>query len=175
MKYILSFILLIFIQSDWIENIEKSISRINQKGKLKNEFEKKDKDGKTIFKKYSAGKETKSNVQYKYGELIDIDISFYENEKLVFAEIIYGKDVLIYKREKRKDEPYAVLIENITYFKSKNEGIKKTRKIKIFEDSDIEKLKNELKKVEFKTEKIGEKEYQNLKEKYNRIKKINKK
>ena len=43
MKYILSIILLIFIQSDWIENIEKSISRINQKGKLENEFEKKDK------------------------------------------------------------------------------------------------------------------------------------
>ena len=33
----------------------------------------------------------------------------------------------------------------------------------------IEKLKKELKKIEFETEKIGEKEYLTLKEKYNRI------
>jgi hypothetical protein len=172
MKYILSIILLIFIQSDWTENIEKSISRINKKGKLENEFEKKDKDGITIFRKYSAGKETKSNVKYKYGKLMDIDISFYENGELIFAEIISGKDVLIYKKKRLKDEPYAVLIENITYFKSNKEGIKKTRKIKVFENSNIEKLKKELKKIEFETEKIGEKEYLTLKEKYNRISKI---
>jgi len=172
MKYILSIILLIFIQSDWTENIEKSISRINQKGKLENEFEKKDKDGITIFRKYSAGKETKSNVKYKYEKLMDIDINFYENGELIFAEIISGKDVLIYKKKRLKDEPYAVLIENITYFKSKKEGIKKTRKIKVFENSNLEKLKKELKGIEFETEKIGEKEYLTLKEKYNRITKI---
>ena len=168
MKYFLSIILFLSIQTEWVKSAEKSILRINESGKLETEFEKKDKDGKTIFKKYITEKEAKTNIQYKYGKLMDLDISFYENESLLFAEIIKGKDVLIYKRERRKDEPYAVLIENRTYFKNETEGIKRTRKIKIYENSNIKKLKLELENIEFETEKIGEKEYQKLKEKYDR-------
>ena len=174
MKYLLSILLLFSIQPEWIESAEKSIMRINENGKLEAEFEKKDKDGKTIFKKYITEKEIKTNIQYNYGKLMDIDMSFYENERLLFAVIVKGKDVLIYKRERQKDEPYAVLIEKRTYFKNKIEGIKKTRKIKVYENSNIEKLKTELENIEFETKKIGEKEYQNLKEKYNRIISLNK-
>jgi len=173
MKYFLSIILFLTIQSEWIDSVEKSIKSINENAKLKVEYEKNDKDGKTFFKKYITEKETKTNIQYKYGKLMDIDMSFYENESLIFAEIVKGKDVLIYKRERRKDEPYAVLIEKRTYFKNKTEGIKKLRKIKVYENSNIEKLKSELENVEFKTEKIGGNEYQKLKEKHNRIKKLN--
>ncbi len=174
MKYFLSIILFFAIQSEWIESVEKSIMRINENGKLEAEFEKKDKDGKTIFKKYVTEKETKTNIQYKYDKLMDIDMSFYENERLLFAVIVKGKDVLVYKRERQKDEPYAVLIDKRTYFKNKTEGIKKTRKIEVYENSNIEKLKSELENIEFETENIGEKEYQNLKEKYNRMISLNK-
>ena len=103
---------------------------------------------------------------------MDVDVSYYENGKLLFAEITKGRDVLIYKRERRKDEPYAVLIERRTYFKNETEGVRKTKKIQVYENSDVERLKKELEQIDFKTEIIGKNEYQNLKEKYNRIKNL---
>ena len=172
MKLFLSLLLLFTFQSEWIEKIDKSIKHINEKGILETEFEKKDKDGKTVFAKYIIEKEIKTNIQYKYGRLMDIDVTYYENCEILFAELTKGKDVLIYKRERRKDEPYAVLIERRTYFKNETEGVRKTKKIQVYENSDVERLKKELEQIDFKTEIIGKNEYQNLKEKYNRIKNL---
>ena len=169
MKYFLSVILFFSIQTEWFKNTEKSILNIDRNVKLISEFEKIDKDGKTIIKKYKTEKEAKTVIQYKYGESMNIDISFYENRSQLFAEITKGKTGLIYKRKRQKNEPYAVLLESRTYFKDKTQGIKKYREIKVYENSNIEKLKITLESTAFEIKKIGEKEFQDLKEKYNRI------
>lgn len=162
----------LFVQSDWTENIEKNIKKINAEGKFESEFEKKDNGGIIKVKKYKTKNEARINAKYLYGKFIDLDINYYKNEKLLFAETASGVDIIIYKREKKKGEPYAVLVEKITYFNNENEGIRKTRKLDIYENSDLKKLKSELKKMDFKTEKLDYNEYKNVKESYERVKAI---
>ncbi|MCI9844425.1 hypothetical protein [Flavobacterium pectinovorum] len=170
MKYLVMISMFLFVQSDWTENVEKSIKRVNAEGKLDVEFEKKDSEGEVKVKRYKTNHETKIDVKYKYEKFMDLDFSYYENENLLFAEIVNGKDILIYKAERKKEDPYAVLIEKITYFKNENEGISKSRKIDVYENSDIEKLKSELKKIDFKTEKIDSTEYKSVKKRCDQFK-----
>jgi hypothetical protein len=173
MKYLIILLLMVSTQTEWVKEIEKSIKRIDENSLLKSEFKKNEKDGKVMFKQFTLKNETKTKIEYKYGKLMDIERSLYKNEKIIFAEIVKGKDVLIYKRKRKNNEPYAVLIEKRTYFKNKNEGIKKTRRIKIFKNSNVENLEKELEKKEFKIEKIGIQEYNSIKEQYDRIIKMN--
>lgn len=170
MKYFLMISMFLLIQSDWIENVKKDIKRVNTDAKFESEFEKKDSNGEVKVKRYKTNSETKINVKYKYDKFMDLDFSYYENKNLLFAEIVNGKDILIYKAERKKEDPYAVLIEKITYFKNENEGISKSRKIDVYENSDIAKLKSELKKIDFKTEKIDSTEYKSVKKRYDQFK-----
>ncbi len=164
----------LLIQSDWVENVEKDIKRIDTEAKFESESEKKDSNGEVKVKRYKTKNETKISVKYKYDKFMDLDFSYYENEKLLFAEIIEGKDILIYKDERKKEDPYAALIEKINYFKNENEGISKSRKINIYENSNIEQLKSELKKIDFKTEKTDSTEYKSVKNRYDQFKAMQK-
>lgn len=164
----------VLIQSDWTENVQKDIKRVNAEAKFESEFEKKNSEGEVKVKRYKTKSETKTDVKYQYDRFMDLDFSYYENENLLFAEIIEGKDILIYKDERKKEAPYAALIEKITYFKNENEGISKSRKIDVYENSDIEKLKSELKKIDFKTEKVDSREYKSVKKRYDQFNAIQK-
>ncbi|WP_163409302.1 hypothetical protein [Flavobacterium ajazii] len=174
MKYLVMISMFLFVQSDWTENVKKDVKRINAEGKLEAESEKKDNDGVIKVKKYKTKNETRVNAKFLYSKFIDLDTNYYENEKLLFAETASGIDVIIYKGEKKKEDPYAVLVEKITYFNNENEGIRKTRKLDIYENSDLKKLKSDLKKMDFKIEKLDHTEYKNVKENYERIKAIKK-
>lgn len=165
---------LLLVQPDWVENAENSVKRINTEGKLELQFEKNKKDGVANFKKYIAKNGTRFSVKYQIGKAVDVDISYYENDKLLFAEITNGIDILLYKEKRKPDEPYAILIDKIVYFKDENEGIRKIRKLDIYENSNIKKLKSKLKEMNFKTEKIDSTEYKDLKKRYDHIKTIKK-
>lgn len=158
------------VQTDWFNEIEKVILNTNLTAVMTNKTETIEKDGKTTIIEYNASEINMVNIQYTYGDLMDIKGEYYEKNDFVFGEILTGKDVLIYKRKRNEDEPYAVLIESKTYFKSESEGIKKSRRINIYENSNIEKLLEELQKLDFKTQKLDGADYIKTKEKYKGIK-----
>jgi hypothetical protein len=139
---------------------------------IEEEFETADKNGKTIYKKYSTGSKYRTLIQYEYEELMDVQISFYESNSFLFAEIIHGKSPTIDKLEESQSDNHSILLETRTYFKNKSEGIRMTREIKVFENDDFNELENKLKGIKFRTEKIGEKEYRNLIERYRQTKSL---
>lgn len=169
MKYLILTFLSFAIHTNWVKNIEESIVFVDRNGKLENDFDEEDDYGRTILKKYITERETKIKVQYQYEDVMNFSVSYYENEKMLFAEIVKGQDILLYKRERLKNEPYAVLMETKTFFKTETQGQTHSRRINIYENSDIEKLKNELAKMEFEIKKIGAEEYENVKKDYNRV------
>lgn len=126
-----------------------------------------EKNGTITKKEFTTGQIKKVQVNMDYPSLINLEINYYDNEGFIFGEIIKGTTVLLYKRNRLEDEPYATIIESRTYYKNKNEGINLIREINLYEGDDIENIKKKLRKKEFEQRSLGAEDYTDLNEKYN--------
>lgn len=164
-------VLLISCQTDWktdyeriIEKSEKDFSLIKQIDTIENP------DTKTQINIYQANEISKVEVNFKVEDFIEITDEFYKNDSLIFMEKVYGTSPLIYKRKRKKEEPIGELIERITYFKNRKNGIEKLRSVNYHLGDDLTILNNKLKNLDFEIKNIGEKEYVHIKEMYERYK-----
>ncbi|MCG8237379.1 hypothetical protein [Tenacibaculum finnmarkense] len=170
--------ILIFIafglQTDWLNETKETIVEIDKNAVLIDTKVIDEKDGKSTITEYKAGEKKKIKVEFVHTKLMDIEMSFYEKNGFVIGEIINGKDVLLYKRKRLENEPYATLIDSKTYFKNRTEGINLIRKINIYEADKIEDVRKKLNELEFETKNLNGEDYIRMKEKLDRITKIEK-
>lgn len=170
MNKLLILIFIVFgLQTDWLNETKKSISETDNNAVLIETKVVDEKDGKSTTTEYKAGEKRKIKVEFVHTKLMDIEMSFYEKNGFIFGEIITGKDVLLYKRKRLENEPYATLIDSKTYFKNETEGINLIRKINIYETDKIEDVRIKLNKLEFETKNLNEEDYIRMKEKFDRI------
>ena len=170
--------ILIFIifglQTDWLNEAKETIVETDKIAVLIDTKVIDKKGGKSTITEYKAAEKKKIKVEFVLTKLMDIEMSFYKKNGFVFGEIINGKDVLLYKRKRLENEPYATLIESRTYFKNETEGINLIRKINIYKTDKIEVVRKKLNKLEFESKNLNGKDYIRIKEKLNRITKIEK-
>ncbi|MET2984506.1 hypothetical protein [Aureibaculum conchae] len=175
MNKLLILIFIVFgIQTDWLNETKLSISETDKNAVLIGNKVVHEKDGKSKITEYKAGEKKKIKVEFVHTKLMDIEMNFYEKNGFVFGEIINGKDVLLYKRKRLESEPYATLIDSRTYFKNETEGINLIRKVNIYETDKIEDVRKKLNKLEFETKNLNGDDYIRMKEKFDRITKIDK-
>ena len=170
--------ILIFIvfglQTDWLNETKETIVETDKNAILIDKKVIDEKDGKSTITEYKAGEKKKIKVEFVHTKLMDIEMSFYEKNGFVFGEKINGKDVLLYKRKRLENEPYATLIDSKTYFKNETEGINLIRKINIYETDKIEDVRKKLNELKFETKNLNGEDYIRMKEKLDRITKIEK-
>ncbi len=122
-KYIIITFLVFGLQTDWLSETKKLILKTDKNSVLINTKVVEDKNGKSITTEYGKSELKKIKVEFVHSSLIDIKLNYYNKNGFLLGEIITGKDVLLYKRKRLDNEPYATLIESRTYFKNKIEGI----------------------------------------------------
>ena len=154
---------------DWIKEVEKIIKKIDNTGYLVIDLDTVDNNISTKIKIFKTNGESKIQVIYKFDKYVDITQKYYKNDKQIFAEIIQGISPIIYKRERKIDEPYGMIIEKITYFKDKNSGVEKFRELPVFGNEDFENLKIVLSKRDFITKETTEIDYSRIEKQYDRI------
>jgi len=155
------------LQVDWLEHAKELIINVDNNSILVNTKLEEKKNGTITKKEFIADQIRKVQVIMDYPISINLEINYYDNEGFIFGEIIKGTTVLLYKRNRLDDEPYASIIESQTYFKNKNEGINLTRELNIYKGDDIENIKKKLQKMEFEQRSLGSEDYIDLNEKYN--------
>jgi len=167
--------LLISCQTDWITKTENTIEKSEKKFKLIKQIDTIENSQLEIkIQLFKTGNISKIEINSKFSEfgfLIDLNQEFYKNDTIIISEKIYGLSPLIYKRERKNDEPPSELIEKISYFKNKKNGIQKIRTISFYQNDNIEIKRKELQELEFEIKDIGEKEYSNIKNQYDRYNK----
>lgn len=168
-KFLILTFLVFGLQTDWLTETKKLVSETDKNAVLTNNKIVDDKDGKSSITEYNAGETKKIKIEFVHTKLMDIELSFYAKNGFLLGEIINGKDVLIYKRKRLKNEPYATLIDSRTYFKNENKGINLIRKVNIYEADKIENIEKKLNKLEFETQNLNSDDYIRLKEKFDRI------
>jgi hypothetical protein len=157
------------LQTDWLNETKKSISETDENAVLIDSKIVEEKEGKSTMTEYKAGESKKIKGEFTHTELMDIELNFYEKNDFILGEIISGKDALLYKRKRLKNEPYATLVDSRTYFKTETEGINFIRKMNIYETDKIDDVRKKLNKLEFETKDLNGEDYIRLKEKFDRI------
>ena len=163
------YFLIVFIfglQVDWLEQTKELIVDVDNNLILVNTKLEEEKSGTITKKEFIADQIKKVELNIDYPGSINLEINYYDKEGFIFGEIIKGTTVLLYKRNRLEDEPYASIIESRTYFKNKNEGIKLTRELSLYEGDDIENIQKKLQKMEFEKQLLVSDDYIDLKEKY---------
>ncbi|MEP2773114.1 MAG: hypothetical protein ABJH05_13265 [Fulvivirga sp.] len=150
------------VQTYWLKDAQNYVVEANNNATLVDSITQKEKNGQTTVTKFIADDVTKLSVTYDYDNLVELKISYYSKNNFLFAQRMVGQDVLIYKRERLANEPYASLIESNTYFKSASFGIRKSRKIDIHESDNIEELKLKLKKKKFDVDTLDNTVYKSI-------------
>ena len=149
----------------------KTIKRVDRNSELISEID-------TIFngssfseqiKLFKTKNESKLESNHKLDSLIDITLTFYSNDTIIFADILNGMYPKLYKKKRKDDEPIGKLIEKIRYFKNKKAGVEKSREILIYENDDIEKVRIKLSEKIFESIEIDDKQYLETQIKYNRV------
>lgn len=163
-------LILLLTQSDWLKEISSKVALIDKKSSLVNTVVEKDKGGEGVLKTYSFKQYEKWQLKYKFGQFMDGEVNYYIENGVPFAQSEFGKDVLIYKGMRQPEEPYATFRETRTYFKSDTFGLKKSRKIKVYEGDRDELLKVELGKQPFKIDTLTALDFQEFKAKWSKIK-----
>lgn len=168
-KFLIVMLLVFGLQTDWLSETKKLISKTDENAVLIHTEIEDDKGLKAITTVFKAGEIQKIKVEFSHSQLMDIELNLFEKNGFILGEIINGKDFLIHKRKPLENEPYATLVESRTYFKNKTEGINLIREINIYKTDKIEDVKKKLDKLEFKTKNLNAADYIRLKEKFDRI------
>src|SRR5690554_7361862 len=147
------------LQVDWLEQTKELIIDVDNNSILVNTKLEEEKNGTITKKEFIADQIRKVQVIMDYPSSINLEINYYDNEGFIFGEVIKGTTVLLYKRNRLDDEPYASIIESQTYFKNKNEGINLIRELNLYEGDDIENIKKKLQKMEFEQRSLGSEDY----------------
>ena len=171
-KVISFFVALLFIvacSGDWLQNVESNAREIDENAVLEKEMDSVNKNFTTRIQKFKIDTKIKIQANFSFNDTLQINTVYYKNEGLIILESKKACEPLIYKRKRKQNEPFAKLVERITYFKSKNYGVQKTKELDFFVGNNIDSLKKELSKKEFVVKEIGEKEYSEISNKYNSI------
>jgi len=169
LKPILLLGLLISCQTDWKKDYEKIIRKSEKDFKeIKQVDTIENSNTRTKIYLYKTKGISKLKVNFKAANLFDIEDEYYKNDSIIFIEKVNGITPLIYKRERKKEEPIGKLIEKISYFKDKQNGIEKLRSVEFYLGDDRKKRNDELQKLDFEIKEIGEKEYSHIEKMYER-------
>lgn len=165
-----TFIFFAILNIDWIKQVEKTIDQIDRNATQVDRTEMKEKDAKSILSQSKFDDFSKMALEYAHGDLMDIAVNYYAKDDFIFAHFVKGKEVILYKRQKRENDPVSILIESKTYFKNEKEGIRKSRQIKVHTNDNIESLNLQLQKKEFETHILNYEDYQRMKKDYLKLK-----
>jgi len=168
-KLISFFVALLFIvacNSDWLKNVENTVHKMDENAVLEKEMDSTNKHFTTRIQKFKIDNKLKIQAGFSFNDTLQMNTVYYKNEDLIILENKKACEPLIYKRKRKQNEPFAKLIEQITYFKSEKYGVQKTKELKLYEGNNLDSLKKELSKKEFEVKEIGEKEYSEIKAKY---------
>ncbi len=169
--------LLISCQTDWktdyekiIEKSQKDFTVSKQADTLENSITR------TTIYSYESNRVSKLEVYSNKHNLFNTKTEYYKNDSLIFAEKVNSRSPIIYKIQRKKEEPIGEIIERISYFKNKKYGIEKIRRVKFYLDdvekrNELKKPYDELKKLDFEIKEIGEKEYLHSQQMYERYSK----
>ena len=163
--------LLISCQTDWITEYEKIVEKSNEDFSLVKQADTLDNSNNRITNySYESKEVSKLEVNFNKHNLFNNTTEFYKNDSLIFVEKVNARSPIIYNRQKEKSEPVGEIIERISYFKNKNYGIEKSRRVKFYlgddMDNELKKQIEELKKLDFEIKEIGVKEYLHIQQKY---------
>jgi hypothetical protein len=169
--------LFISCQTDWIKDYEKIIEKSHKDFKVTKQADTLENSIiRTTIYSYESNGVSKLEVNFNKYNLFNNKTEYYKNDSLIFVEKVIATSPIISKREKEELEPVGEISERISYFKNENFGIEKIRRIKFYRDdvekrNELKEIYEELKKLDFEIKEIGEKEYQDIQEMYERYSK----
>ncbi|WP_139959603.1 hypothetical protein [Flavicella sediminum] len=166
---LINLLLLIGCKNDWIKRANTQANEIDEIVRLIKDFDTVINNTELRVRYLENGNSKKTQSYLKVGEFLEINSVFYMHDSLIFLKSLNGIDPIINKGN-RDENSIAYLIDKITYFKNKECGIYKERRIKINNMDDLDSLQKELVKIEYKINKIGKDEYFELTKEIDRLK-----
>ena len=161
-----------FSDLNWLSETEIIINEINSKSKIQS-FKKNETDiDKIIITKYKLKEYSKLEITIKRNEIDTLNFQYYSKKDFVFANLTYYiAPYFLQKGVQYPGRSQGNLKEEKIYFKNKNEGLKFSRSLEYFENSNIDSLKLALQKNKFDTTSIGNDEYLEIASRYKRMSK----
>lgn len=155
--------------NNWIESIDYDTEKYDKKAK-----EKMYHIDTTSFKKTKLETfwfKKKKNIYkikqiYDFGYNLKIEYVYYYKNDLLIKYTTFGLVPLIFKKEKKKEDPFCRIDKQVFYFKSKNQGIKKSKELNLNLTSEYEFKLKEFQKIDFKMEVF---DTEKSEQEYNRI------
>lgn len=168
--------LLMSCQTDWKTDYEEIAEKSNEDFSVVKQADTLDNSNNRItIYSYESNGVSKLEVNFNKHNLFNNTAEYYKNDSLIFAEKVNARNRVIYKREREKSEPVGEIIERISYFRNTKYGIEKSRRVEFYLEDDIDdelrKQNEELKKLDFEVKEIGEKEYLDIQQRYERYSK----
>lgn len=172
MKISLFFIIFaLFINCNWINELDTSIEKINKQAILRNEKSIKNDNEQSVWKIYKFKDYNKIELNGT-GKFMDtFSYQFYANKKFVFATSDFIIADYFHKGVNYSGRAKGEITENKFYYKNEKEGMKLTRTIDYYENSNLDSLILALQKKNFDTAQIGNDEYLLTKRSFKKISK----
>ena len=161
-------------QTGWKTDYENVIEKSEEDFSLLKQVDTLEKDSNRYITVYSYGSNEVSKLQVNSNKhnMYNNQTEYYKNDSLIFMQKVIERNPIHYTRPREEQEPVGEIIERITYFKNSNYGIEKSRRVQFHLEDDIHdelnKRSEELQKVDFETKEIGEQEYVDIQQKYER-------
>ncbi|MGG5488284.1 hypothetical protein [Gaetbulibacter sp. PBL-D1] len=147
---ILMFSLLIFscdseaedARIDWVKKIDNKIVKYNNSAQIENTKVIDEFGGKTKVIVYNKNSEGIYKVKGEYKEAdFEMISEFYIQNDMIILEKKYGLTPLLYKRQRKDNEPCCQILEILNYYKSKEKAKQYERELKFLYPNDY-KLKD---------------------------------
>ncbi|MCY2686802.1 hypothetical protein [Salinimicrobium sp. TH3] len=166
--------LFISCKSDWTTDYQNIIKKQKEDFTIVKQADSLEKDSNnriTIYS-YESNGISKLEVNSNKYDLFNNQTEYYKNDTLLFVEKVFETIPIIYKRQRKEQEPIGEIIERVSFFKNREYGIEKSRRI-VFHLADdlsdeVDKQIEQLKKLDFEIKEIGGKEYSQVQQRYER-------
>ncbi len=166
---------LISCQTHWKTDYDKILEKSNEDFSVVEQADTLDASNNRItIYSYESDGVSKLEVNTNKHNLYYNETEYYRNDSLILIEKVTERSPIVYERQREKSEPVGEIIERISYFRNKKNGIEKSRRVKFYSgdiDDDLKKQNEELQKIDFEIKEIGEKEYQHTQQMYEQFSK----
>ncbi|NER12104.1 hypothetical protein GWK08_01500 [Leptobacterium flavescens] len=164
-------IFLIFgCKSQWIHHNEKFTKRLDKSARLVQQKDSIIRENYFLkLKLYQDKTNSILTVQYRFDSIMDIQSKFYFKDSILIKYESKGVEALLYKSSRKKEQPYAKLIDQVAYVNQKNKGVLKEREIGLFNYSKLDETYRKLEKVNYATKDLDSLYYHKLIREYTDI------
>ncbi len=163
---------LLLAQLNWIDYLNHTISKIDVQAKIVKHKIILEDNGKVELTAYKLKPYRKEHIKIVFTSKYtsNIDYTVYSTKQLDFAKFDYFISYLFYKGVKPRDAPTCKMIDSKIYFKPDSTGIEFTRELDIYDNQNIDSLKQELKKQSYTQKALAKKDYIKNSERLKRVK-----